>query len=167
MSSSELRKQQASYIAEQWGPTLTKAFHEGDVSEFRSLFAYQEPVVVVLQDASGNEAVCKIVDSRDASEEPAEGEDTVTSLTWEEFRAASASDLESQNFFKTEAQCLGVLGDRLILEAGRFNRDGIVYLESYSLLTFNHEGKVTMVETFTDPQVASLHNKATAASSST
>jgi hypothetical protein len=164
--SSELRKQQASVIADKWGPALTKAFHDGDMAEFRGLFVENEPVVVVLQDASGSEAVCTIVDSKDGSEEGGGESEVVSTLTWEEFRAASASDLESQNFLKTEAQCLGVLGDRMILEVGRFNRDGAVYLEAYSLLTFDADGKVTMIETFTDPQISSVYKAAAAASSS-
>jgi ketosteroid isomerase-like protein len=43
----------------------------------------------------------------------------------------------------------------------RFNKDGEVYAEAYSLLTFNGEGKIISVEAFSDPDVgmAALSSK--------
>jgi hypothetical protein len=156
------RQQQAASIADQWGPALTKAIVDKDLSEFRGLFVEQGPVVVVLQNAEGSEAVFTIVDSKETEEEEAATDNPALegrvagSLTWEEFREASAVDLEKQSYAKTEALCLGVLGDRMMMEVGRFNTSGEIIVETYSLLTFNAEGKVTMVETFTDPQVSSV-----------
>jgi hypothetical protein len=168
------QQQAASSIADQWGPALTKAIVDKDISEFRSLFADDEAgVVVVLQNAEGSEAVFTIVDSKEeGGEEEAATDNPVLegrvagSLTWEEFREASAVDLEKQSYAKTEALCLGVLGDRMMMEVGRFNTSGQIIVETYSLLTFNSEGKVTMVETFTDPQVSSVVDKAASASAS-
>lgn len=159
------RQQQAAAIADQWGPALTKAIVDKDVSEFRGLFADDDAgVVVVLQDAEGSEAVFTIVDGKEGEEvetaNPVLEGRVAGSLTWEEFREASAVDLEKQSYAKTEAVCLGVLGDRMMMEVGRFNTSGDVIVETYSLLTINADGKVTMVETFTDPQVASVVNKA-------
>jgi hypothetical protein len=147
------RKKQAVAIADNWGPALTRAVVEGDISDFRNLFATDEPVMIVVQNSEGNEAVFTIVDNNNDS---VDGDEAAMSMTWEEFRQASAVDLEAQNYAKSEAQCLGVLGDRMILEVGRFNKDGFVYLEAYSLLTFDAEGKVTAVESFSDPQLSTL-----------
>jgi hypothetical protein len=164
------RQQQAASIADQWGPALTKAIVDKDISEFRGLFVDDEAgVVVVLQNAEGSEAVFTIVDSKEmdeATDNPVLEGRVAGSLTWEEFREASAVDLEKQSYAKTEAVCLGVLGDRMMMEVGRFNTSGQIIVETYSLLTFNSEGKVTMVETFTDPQVSSVVDKVAAASAS-
>ena len=135
-------------IGELWGPALTKAITEDDISAFKALFVSDKLVEVVLQNAEGEEVDTTIGDSGDAS------------LTWEDFKKLSKQDLEAQNYLKTESQCLGVLGDRLILEAARFNKGGEIYLESYSILTLNEEGKVIMFEAFTDPAAAHLTSAA-------
>ena len=143
----------AQEIAKQWGPALTKAFTENDLSSFQRLFDASRPVEVVLQNSVGEEAEF-LIGSKEVSEE--------VTLSWEEFHQATIKDLQEQNYMKSEAQCLGVLGNRMILETGRFNNDGDVYLESYSLITFNlPDGKIVAVEAFTDPNVDSLFDAAT------
>jgi ketosteroid isomerase-like protein len=133
----------ANEIADKWGPALTKAILDGDLSAFKDLFV-SEPVAVVLQNGEGAEAEFTIGDGEEAT------------LTWGEFHELTTKDLKEQSFLKSESQCLGVLGDRMIMEVGRFNKDGEVYAEAYSLLTFNEEGKIVAVEAFSDPVVGSL-----------
>lgn len=133
----------ATDIADKWGPALTKAYTDSDLAAFKSLFV-SEPVAVVLQNAEGGEAEFTIGEGEDAS------------LTWEQFHELSTKDLKKQNFLKSESQCLGVLGDRLIMEVARFNKDGEVYSEAYSLVTFNDDGKVVAFEAFTNPQAESI-----------
>ena len=142
----------AQEIAKQWGSSLTKAFTENDVSTFKSLFDTKLPVEVVLQNADGEEAEFTIGEK--------ESFDNVT-LSWEEFHELTTKDLQEQNYLKSESQCLGVLGNRMIMETGRFNNDGVVYMESYSLISFNlSDGKIIAVESFTDPHVNSLYDAA-------
>ena len=132
----------ATEVADKWGPALTKAVMENDVTDFKNLFS-KEPVLVVLQNAEGTEADFTIGD---------EG----ATMTWEEFQELTMADLKEQKFAKTESQCLGVLGDRLILETARFNQSGEVYSEAYALLTFNEDGKITAFDAFTNPQAEGL-----------
>ena len=136
-------KEKGEEIANAWGPALTKAMLEGDMTPFKELCVKGEPVDMVLQGSDGVEIETSIGDS---------GAD----LTWEKFQELCSKDLEAQNFQKIEAQCLGVLGDRMILETGRFNKAGEVYMESYAIVTINSDGKVVMFEAFVDPQMASL-----------
>lgn len=134
----------AGEIALKWGPAFTKLVMDKDDSDFLNMFDKAEAVAVVLQTADGTEAAFSIGD--------VEGAD----LTWAEFNEQSTKDLEAQNYVKTVAECLGVLGDRLILETGRINKDGEIYTSSYSLLTMNEAGKIIMFEAFTDIQGAGL-----------
>lgn len=134
----------AQELGEKWGHALTVAMTTGDMTEFKALFVSDEAVVVVIQSAEGAEIMMTIGDVEEAT------------MSWEEFRESSVKDLEEQGYLKTESQCLGVLGDRMLLEAGRFNKAGEEYMTSYSLLTLNEEGKITMFESFTEPNVPSL-----------
>jgi ketosteroid isomerase-like protein len=136
----------ATEIAAKWGPSFTKAVNDGDLSAFKDLFVKDAPVEVVLQNSAGTESEFTI----------GGGSEDDASLTWEEFHEAATKDLKDQNYAKTETQVLGVLGNRMIMEIGRFNKDGEVYAEAYSLLTFNNAGKILAVESFTDPQAPSL-----------
>lgn len=134
----------ATEIVAKWGPAFTKLALDGDLTDFKALFT-SEPVTVVLQNAEGNEAVFTIGD---------EGEETT--MSWQEFYEFSSKDLKDQDYQKTEAQCLGALGDRVLMETGRFNKSGEVYVETYCLLTLNKDGKIIMFESFSDPQATSL-----------
>lgn len=131
-------------VAEKWGPALTKCIREGDVADFRDLFIADEPVVVVVQNSAGDEIHSTIGDAEGAE------------VSWGEFDELIKSDLQEQNFLRAESQCLGKLGDRILLEGGRFNENGELYHESYSLLTLNENGKITMVEIFTDLNAQNL-----------
>lgn len=86
-------------------------------------------------------------------------------MNWQEFQETTKIDLETQNYLKTESECLGVLGDRMIMETGRINQAGEVYQESFALVTVNSGGKIIMLESFSDANVASLVGKAGAESS--
>ncbi|KAL7563649.1 hypothetical protein ACA910_013385 [Epithemia clementina (nom. ined.)] len=139
----------ANDIASQWGPAVTKAMLEGDVSSFKDLFA--EPVAVVLQNALGEEVEFSIADQVEGA-----------TMSWKDFVDISSKDVQEQSYVKTEAQCLGVLSDRFILATGRFNTEGEVYMEAYTLITVNAAGKIVAVEAFTDSNVSHLTDAAAA-----
>jgi len=109
-----------------------------------SLFVADEPVAVVLQDAGGGEVCFTLGDLEGCN------------LSFEEFQKLSAADLAQQDYLRTEAECLGVLGDRMMMEAGRVNKAGEIYQEMFSLVTLNEQGKITMFEAFTDANAAGL-----------
>ena len=109
-----------------------------------SLFVDTEPVAVVLQNDEGNEVDFTIGDQEDAT------------LSWKEFHETSTKDLATQDYLKTEAECLGVLGDRFIMQTGRINKAGEVYLEAFLLATLNEAGKITMLESFSNVAASSL-----------
>lgn len=144
----------AQEVGEKWGKALTGAMTTGDMTEFKALFISDEAVGVVIQSDEGTEVVMTIGDIEGAI------------LSWEEFRESSMKDLEEQGYLKTESQCLGVLGDRMILESGRFNKAGEEYMSSYSLLTLNEEGKIMMFESFSDVQAPGLIRAASGAETS-
>ena len=161
----------AEQVALAYGPAFTKAIKEGDQSTFQeyvvlaartgpqcvvplkitflffsihSLFVADEPVSVILQNAKGEELHFTVGNQPDAT------------LRWLEFYQVSSEDLKEQDYLKTESLCLGVLGDRMILENARFNNAGDVYLEAYSLVTLNNTGKIIMVESFSNVNASTL-----------
>lgn len=146
------KKSIAASIGSAYGAEITKAVTSGDISGFRALFV-DGPVLVVLQNALGEEAEFTIADDAVVGEE---SDAPTVSMTWEDFRLLATKDLEEQDYAKTETQCLGTLGDRMIMESGRFNSKGEISLESYQLISFNSEGKITAVEMFSDPSTATL-----------
>jgi hypothetical protein len=155
------KKSVAAALGTAYGVELTEAVASGDISGFRALFV-DGPVLVVLQNASGQEAEFTIADA------PAEGEETDASvaatMTWNDFRDMATKDLKDQDYAKTETQCLGTLGDRIIMESARFNTAGEVYLEAYQLISFDSlHGKITAVELFSDPAATTLFETATSA----
>ena len=141
----------ANQVANAWGPTLTKAFKEEDVSGFRAMFVTDQPVGCILNGPDGGELEFTVGDDAETA-----------TLTWDEFLKQTCQDLKAQDFSKTESQCLGMLGDRIILESGRFNSSGEVYHEGYMLVTLNDEGKILLVEAFAGIGAASLEAMATA-----
>ncbi|GKY95666.1 hypothetical protein MPSEU_000527600 [Mayamaea pseudoterrestris] len=150
------KKSIAASIGSAYGAEMTKAIASGDISGFRALFI-DEPVLVVLQNAVGEEAEFTIADAAP------EGEiDPVVTMTWDDFRDMALKDLKDQDYSKTETQCLGTLGNRMIMESGRFDTSGNVYLETYQLISFDDQGKITAVEIFADPAATSLFEAATA-----
>ncbi len=84
------------------------------------------------------------------------GDDDNASMTWEEFQSIPNKDLEEQEYEKTESECLGVLGNRFIMEVARINKAGEAYLVAYNLVEFNDEGKIIEFESFSDLKVTSL-----------
>jgi len=107
-------------------------------------------VSVVLQNVAGAEVHFTIGDQEDAT------------MTWEEFQQTSTKDMAAQDYLSTTAECLGVLGDRFILETGRLNKAGEIYQEMFNLVTLNEEGKIIMLESFSDANAATLVGAASA-----
>lgn len=139
---STIQTKYASEIAEKYGPYLTKAMKGEGIDDLQSLFA--SSVFVTLQDGKGDEILFSI------------GSDDNASMTWTEFQQTTAIDVVSQNYEKTESVCLGVLGNRLIMEVARVNTAGEVYLVAYNLVEFSEEGKIVEFESFSDLQTTSL-----------
>jgi hypothetical protein len=125
----------AADITANWAKYMTEAAKGGDFEPFKSLFA--EHVYVVLQNSEGDEVEFSI--GHDAE---------LSTMTWEDFAASAFNGLEEQQYDKTISECLGVLGNRMILETGRLNTSGELYLTATSLVEFNGEGKVIGFESF-------------------
>ena len=51
---------------------------------------------------------------------------------------------------RTDSECVGLLGDRMIMHTGRVNKAEEIYTEAYFLLTLTGEGKISMIEAFND-----------------
>ena len=134
----------AAQVAEKFGPAVTKAGKEGDISDFKALFT-PGVVEVVLQGSNGKEACFTIAD--DIPE---------ATLDWTTFFDGVTAELKDQDYLKTETQCLGVLGPRCIMEQGRFNTQGEVYFETVSVLTLNPDGLIVAYEAFTDPMLKAM-----------
>lgn len=125
----------AADIAAKWATHMTSAAKGGDLGPFKALFADQ--VYVILQNSEGDEVEFSIGVDPD-----------VASMTWEQFAETAFNNLEEQKYECTKSACLGVLGNRMILETGRINTDGELYLSATSLVEFNSDGKVIGFESF-------------------
>jgi hypothetical protein len=132
----------ASDICAKYGPYLTSAMKGESVDDLESLFA--SPVTVVLQDSNGEEVLFTI------------GTDENASMTWKEFQQASQQELVQQDYQNTESECLGVLGNRALMEVARINTAGETYLVAYILVTFDETGKIVEFESFSNLQATSL-----------
>mmetsp|Transcript_8687 Transcript_8687/g.13848 ORF Transcript_8687/g.13848 Transcript_8687/m.13848 type:complete len:148 (-) Transcript_8687:896-1339(-) len=132
---SEQNRQFAVDIAVNWAKELTAAAKGGPLEPFKNMFADQ--CYVILQGADGGELEFTIGDDPDSC-----------SMTWEQFAENSFKDLEAQNYDCTTTDCLGVLGNRMILEAGRLNKKGELYMTATSLVEFNEDGKIIGFEAF-------------------
>lgn len=108
------------------------------------LFVTDEAVSVVIQNSEGEEMHFTVGDQEDAT------------LSWADFQTTVCKDLDEQKYAKSVSECLGVLGDRFIMEVGRINEAGEVYMEGFSLVTINAEGKIIMIEGFTDVNAEGL-----------
>lgn len=138
MSNFEERKKFAKHISDHWGKYMTEAATTGKLDNFKSLF-HEKEVYVVLQGQDGQEAEFMI------------GTDPNTCImTWEDFSEHAFADLKIQDYKLTQSSMLGLLGNRMILEAGRINNDGECYLAATSLIEFNDEGKIVGFEAFSD-----------------
>lgn len=84
-------------------------------------------------------------------------------IPWEELQKVMASDMSAQGYARTESECVGVLGDRFMMQTARFNKAGEIYQESFSLLTLNADGKITMLESFSDVNAEGLMSTASGA----
>jgi hypothetical protein len=139
----------AAQVAEKFGPAVTKAFKEGDSSDFRALFT-PGIVEVVLQGVNDKEACFTVADDNPEA-----------TLDWKTFIDQASAELQDQDYLKTESQCLGVLGPRCIMEQGRFNTKGEVYLEMVAVLTLNVDGLIVAYEAFSEPLLKALTDNAT------
>ena len=82
---------------------LTEAAKGGPIEPFKALFAPK--CYVILQSEDGGELEFSL------------GDDPDCSMSWEQFAEASFKDLEEQKYDCTTTNCLGVLGNRMILES--------------------------------------------------
>mmetsp|Transcript_11181 Transcript_11181/g.13498 ORF Transcript_11181/g.13498 Transcript_11181/m.13498 type:complete len:146 (-) Transcript_11181:40-477(-) len=130
--------EKANEIAKAYGPALTKAMIDDEMGPFEDFFISHEPVSVVLQGGSGEEIHATVGNQEDAD------------MTWGEFHDSCKTDLMSQDYVKTDSECVGLLGDRMIMHTGRINKADEIYTEAYFLLTLTAEGKISMIEAFND-----------------
>jgi uncharacterized protein YuzE len=132
----------AARIAVDYAKHLTTAAKGGSLDPFKDLFA--ETCYVVLQDAEGQEVEFTLGDGDDCT------------MTWDQFTDAAFKDLEAQKYDCTTSNCLGVLGNRMIMETGRMNTDGELYLMATSLVEFREDGKVIGIEAFNAVDIDSV-----------
>jgi uncharacterized protein YuzE len=121
-------------IAIAWAKNMTSAANGGPLDPLKDMFS--DVCYIVLQSADGKEVEFTLGDSSDCT------------MGWDQFTDAAFKDLEEQRYDCTTSNCLGVLGNRMILETGRLNKDGELYTTAVSLLEFNDEGKVIGFESF-------------------
>ncbi|KAG7371318.1 hypothetical protein IV203_019888 [Nitzschia inconspicua] len=121
-------------IALNWAKNMTIAANGGPLESLKSMFA--DVCYIVLQNSEGREVEFTLGDSVDCT------------MTWDQFTKFAFADLESQNYDCTTSSCLGVLGNKMILETGRLNKDGELYMVATSLLEFDEDGNVMGFESF-------------------
>jgi hypothetical protein len=85
----------AAEVAIKWGPAVTKAAKDGDISDFKALFT-DGLVEVVLQGADGNEACFTIADDNEEA-----------TLDWNTFLDTMTAELKEQDYVKTVSGCAG------------------------------------------------------------
>jgi uncharacterized protein YuzE len=124
----------AAEIAKSYAKNITSAANGGPLDPFKDMFG--DVCFVVLQSSDGKEVEFTLGDSSDCT------------MSWDQFTDAAFKDMEEQGYASTTTNCLGVLGNRMILETGRLNKDGELYTTAVSLLEFNDEGKVIGFESF-------------------
>ena len=135
----------AADVANKWGPALTKAARDGDTADYRALFVAGLTEIVV-QNSEGGESCFTIEDNNPEA-----------TMDWKTFFDTSIAELKGQDYEKTASQCLGVLGPRCIMEAGRFNSKGEIYSEAMVVLTLEEEtGLVCAVEVFSDANLETI-----------
>jgi hypothetical protein len=118
------------------------------VEDFKALWV--PGIVPFVINKDGEEAILAIGE---------EGDEPIT-MTWDVFGQLIRGDFESAEYAKTEAECLGILGNRMLLEVNRFNKQDEVYMNAVSVLTLNKEGLIERIEAFGDPQVDSVTDQA-------
>lgn len=137
----------ANKIADYWGPAVTKIIKDKDMAPLVSLCA--PSVAVVLQTSTGDEATFTI---------GGEG-----AIDWAEFADLTSKDMEEQDYKQTESASMGILGNRMILEAGRINSKDELYMNTCMVLTLDKSGKITKLEAFADSVAPSVLDAALAA----
>jgi uncharacterized protein YuzE len=135
----ERNREMAVDIATNWAKNMTTAATGGPLDPLKGMFA--DVCYIVLQNGEGEEVEFTLGDSADCT------------MTWDQFTEVAFKDLEAQQYDCTTSNCLGVLGNRMILETGRLNKDGELYMTATSLLEFDDEGKVIGFESFNDVDV--------------
>jgi uncharacterized protein YuzE len=125
----------AADIAVAYAKNMTTAANGGSLEPLKAMFG--DVCYIGLQNAEGQEVEFTLGENKDDC-----------TMTWDEFTEAAFADLEAQNYDCTTSNCLGVLGNRMILETGRLNKEGSLYMTATSLVEFNEEGKVIGFESF-------------------
>lgn len=138
-------------IAAAYGPAVTKAMKEGDVSDLKNLCVEHAPVEVAMQNAQGQEIIFTIFDGE------LTGDSEAANLTWAQFQSSLSVDLQQQDYDRTISECGGVLADRMILNAARINSKDEMYAEANYVVTLDAEsGKIAILEAFADLNVTNL-----------
>jgi hypothetical protein len=136
------KKEMAVGIAVAYAKNMTTAGKGGSLEPLKTMFT--DPAYVMLQNADGDEIEFTLGDSEECT------------MSWNEFADTALKDLEAQNYDCTTSNCLGVLSNRMILETGRVNKDGELYMMATALLEFNNDGKIVGFESFNSVDVDSL-----------
>mmetsp|Transcript_38839 Transcript_38839/g.57755 ORF Transcript_38839/g.57755 Transcript_38839/m.57755 type:complete len:152 (-) Transcript_38839:82-537(-) len=141
----------ADSIAEKWGPAVTKLAKGEGMDDFKALCA---PGIIPWVIPKGESTAVLTV-----GDEPSTPEVPVT-MTWSLFQESVQKDMVSANYAHSEAACMGVLGNRIILEIGRYNKDDELYMNAVSVLTVNPDGLIEKVESFGDPKMENTAGQA-------
>jgi hypothetical protein len=139
----------ANKLADAWGPAITKLSKEEDASALKALCA--DVVEIILP--TYQEAISVTVGDEE------EG-DNASTFTWNELLGLLNKDIGVHDYQRTESACLGVLGNRMILEAGRINSKDEMYMNVVSLITMNDDGKLIRFEAFADSASPALFDAA-------
>mmetsp|Transcript_7453 Transcript_7453/g.9686 ORF Transcript_7453/g.9686 Transcript_7453/m.9686 type:complete len:152 (+) Transcript_7453:135-590(+) len=138
-------------ISDAYGPALTKALLEDDLTDFKGIFLSDEPLSVVLQSVEGEEIHFTVGDNVEL--EP--------TMSWEEFHVTASKDVKTQDYVKTISESCGVLGDRMIMQTARINKADEMYSEAFFVVTLDEtSGKISMMEAFSFIDVSTLLEKA-------
>jgi hypothetical protein len=100
----------AAEIAKGWAKNMTTAANGGPLDPLKDMFG--DVCYIVLQNSDGKEVEFTLGDGSECT------------MAWDQFTDAAFRDLETQRYSSTTSNCLGVLGNRMILETGRLNKDG-------------------------------------------
>lgn len=112
--------------------------------DFKDIFTKNLELIVNGKD--GKSTILRI------GEESATGVD----MTWDVLYNNGKEKIEQEKYEETECDCLAVLGDRIIMQACRYNQSGELYMKAYSVCHLTHAGKVSRLESFSDPDMLEM-----------
>lgn len=137
----------ANDVAEKWGPAFTTMATGGDLTAWRKMFGKS---VTFKIDKGGKVACLKIGDK---------GTEGVQ-MSFEAFQKKTVGDLAQVGYAKTTAKNLGTLGDDMLLQITRWNKEGKAYMTACGVLTFDKDKLIVGMAAFGDPQVDSTKAEA-------